>query len=176
MKFYLLTAFGKDRPGIVAELTGALFELGSNIEDASMTRLGGEFSIMLVVRVPSPNFEKQVSALAKKLNLTLTAKPIPAQLASSSAAPQAQHLISVYGTDKPGIIYRVAQCLARRKINITDLNTRVLQRAKEPLYIMLLEVHIPSTAVAEALHADLDRLHQELGVEITLQELDAVPL
>ena len=32
--YFLLNAFGKDRPGIVAGVTEALVRLGGNIEDA----------------------------------------------------------------------------------------------------------------------------------------------
>ncbi len=47
--WYMLTAVGEDRAGIVAGVTKALFEGGCNLGDASMMRLGGSFSIMLMV-------------------------------------------------------------------------------------------------------------------------------
>ncbi|HSO20332.1 MAG TPA: ACT domain-containing protein [Desulfosarcina sp.] len=34
---FIMTAFGKDRPGIVADVTEILFENGRNLEDTSMT-------------------------------------------------------------------------------------------------------------------------------------------
>ena len=43
---------GADRPGIVAAVTGVLVEHGGNLEDTSMTILGGHFAMMLVVAVP----------------------------------------------------------------------------------------------------------------------------
>ncbi|MFQ5443717.1 MAG: glycine cleavage system protein R [Nitrospinales bacterium] len=48
-QWYMLTLVGKDRPGIVAQLTGALFQAGCNLGEASMTRLGGNFTVMLMV-------------------------------------------------------------------------------------------------------------------------------
>ncbi|MEJ7620037.1 MAG: ACT domain-containing protein, partial [Aquificaceae bacterium] len=38
MKFFILSIFGKDRPGIVASLSKALYQMGLNLEDSSMTR------------------------------------------------------------------------------------------------------------------------------------------
>ena len=37
-----VTVLGHDRPGIIAEVTGALAALGGNLEDSSMTLLRGQ--------------------------------------------------------------------------------------------------------------------------------------
>lgn len=50
--FAIVTAFGQDRPGIVALMADSLYRLGCNIEDTCMTRLRGEFTMMLMVRLP----------------------------------------------------------------------------------------------------------------------------
>ena len=64
----------------MAGVTKILFEFGGNIEDASMTRLGGEFSMMLVTGLPasvsSAKLDKAFGALGKKLKLVIAAKPI----------------------------------------------------------------------------------------------------
>lgn len=179
-QFFLLTAFGKDRPGIVAEVTRVLFELGGNIEDASMTRLGGEFAMTLIVRLPTnvkePSFQKSLAALKKKLRLELSAKSMSARLVQGPQRSEAQALISVYGTDQPGIVYRVAQALADRHINITDLQTKVIERSGKPVYVMLLEVACPPAINLEEVKAELNRLKESLGVEITLQDIEPVLL
>ena len=46
--WYMLTMVGKDRPGIVAEVSQVLFEAGGNLGEASMARLGGNFTVMLL--------------------------------------------------------------------------------------------------------------------------------
>src|SRR3989442_15688483 len=52
-RYAMLTAFGQDRPGIVAALAEGLYHLGCNIEDTCMTRLRDEFAMMLLVRLPA---------------------------------------------------------------------------------------------------------------------------
>ena len=47
--WYMLTVVGRDRPGIVSQVTLALYKGGGNLGEASMVRLGGNFSIMLMV-------------------------------------------------------------------------------------------------------------------------------
>ncbi|CAK0777283.1 hypothetical protein CCP3SC15_5790004 [Gammaproteobacteria bacterium] len=45
-QWYMLTVVGQDRPGIVALLTASLYEGGCNLGEASMIRLGGNFTII----------------------------------------------------------------------------------------------------------------------------------
>ena len=177
--FYLLTAFGKDRPGIVAGVTRVLYELGANIEDASMTRLGGEFTMMLITALPASvsaaKLEKGLQTLQKKLGIQTSAKAIPSAIGIHVKAESPKYLISVYGTDHPGIVYRVAEALAKRKVSITDLQTKVTGTPK-PIYVMLLEIQVPSSTDMDDLRTELDQLRQDLKVEISLQDIEAVAL
>jgi hypothetical protein len=45
-KYMILFSVGKDRPGIVDDVSTLLFERGANIEDSRMAARGGRFSIM----------------------------------------------------------------------------------------------------------------------------------
>ena len=44
-----VTVLGHDRPGIVADVTGALADLHGNLEDSTMTLLRGHFAMVLLV-------------------------------------------------------------------------------------------------------------------------------
>jgi glycine cleavage system transcriptional repressor len=179
-KYVLLAASGKDRPGIVAAVTKVVFELQGNIEDATMTRLGGEFTMMLVVALPGSQIPSQLSRTLrpyeKKLGLHFNVQPLTPAQARNPKRIEPRFLISVYGTDKPGIVHHVAQTLADHGVSITDLNTRVLQRRGAPVYVMLLEIQIRDKTDMDDIRSELDTLRQKLDVEISLQDLDAVPL
>ena len=45
----VISALGKDRPGIINDLSKEIYNLGLNITDSRMTVLGGEFAILLLV-------------------------------------------------------------------------------------------------------------------------------
>src|SRR3954471_416460 len=47
-----LSAIGRDRPGIVAEVTRALLGHSLNITDSHMAVLAGRFTMMLIVDAP----------------------------------------------------------------------------------------------------------------------------
>jgi len=177
---WILTALGQDRPGIVARVTKVLFELGCNLEDSAMTRLAGEFAIMLIFSAPGRLTQlrleqafKGISALAR---LVIHLKP----LTRSETTPirrGSPFLISVYGADRPGIVYRVSNLLARLGINITDVSTHRTEPSKrkkrKPLYLMLLEVEVPSRIKAGRLDQTLRTLAKRLGVEVTLRSAEA---
>src|SRR5262245_41534639 len=118
-RLFLVTAYGSDRPGIVAGVTHILYKLGANIEDASMTRLGGEFTIMLMTSLPgtasAAKVEKAFAPLAKSLGVHTEAKALTSSISHAKVALP-KYLISVYGIDHPGIVYRVTEALAKRKV------------------------------------------------------------
>jgi predicted amino acid-binding ACT domain protein len=54
-KKILMTAFCKDRPGIVADITEIIFQAGCNLEDSTMTSMLDEFAIILFSEDVSPS-------------------------------------------------------------------------------------------------------------------------
>src|SRR3989338_4415486 len=75
-----ITITGKDRPGIIAFLTGALYRSGGNLEDASMTILEGEFAMIFLADVRSPGilnkFYKELDLLRRKHSLAISSKAV----------------------------------------------------------------------------------------------------
>jgi glycine cleavage system transcriptional repressor len=166
-----VTVVGNDRPGIVAAVTRSLYEAGCNLEDVTSTILRGHFSMVLIVRAPddvSPeDLERRAVEASGELGLVVTVRPVD-DLAAPVSPPT--HVVSVYGSDKPGIVYRVADALAAGGVNITDLTSRVIGEDQTPIYALMLEVALPG---GEALEPLLDSLRSELDVEITSHAVDA---
>jgi len=165
----VITAVGQDRPGIVAALAKAMFDIGANLDDATMTRLHDAFATMVSAALPEgmsvDDCRAALAPIAAASGLTVTVQAVPSDRVDD-APPD--HLLTVYGTDKPGIVYHVTQRLGERGINITDMDTRRAGSDESPLYIMLLEI-----ASGEAdLTKDLAELRAELQVDITLQTLN----
>ncbi len=81
----------------------------------------------------------------------------------------ATHVLTVHGGDRPGIVSRVAAVVADAGGNITDLTTRLAGE----LYLLVAEVDLPLTADAGALQSALDTAAGELGVDVTLREVES---
>lgn len=82
----------------------------------------------------------------------------------------------MYGADQPGIVYRVTNALAARKVNIMDLQTKLAGTETEPVYIMLLEAALPDDLAPAEVEGLLAGLKTELKVEISVRVITPVEL
>jgi glycine cleavage system transcriptional repressor len=180
MRRWIVTTAGKDRPGIVAGVTKVLYRLGCNLEDSAMARLGGEFAIMLVFATPPTINEAalrgHLGRLERRLRLVAHLKPLTKGEAATAGAPGRRHLLCVYGADRAGIVYRVAEVLAKARVNITDVHTHLTTTKGSPLYLMILEVDLPTRLSAASLQQTLKRVARRLAVEVSLRPSEAAVL
>ena len=167
-----VTAIGRDRPGIVAAVTGALFELGGNIEDSQMSILGGHFAVMLLVAVPGSVAREQVMERLGEVAQEHELEAISvAEVSGGASRPSLpSHVLSVYGADHPGIVHAVSSALAEVGVNITDLETKLTGSEESPVYVMLMEVAL-GEAAPESVEKALQLAGGEAKVEISLREL-----
>jgi glycine cleavage system transcriptional repressor len=170
-----LTAIGQDRPGIVAALTGVLLEHDLNIEDSQATILRGHFSIVLIVAAPEDlDRDRLRSELARAgEDIGLEAIVLQDLDELDPQAPEPSHVLTVYGVDHPGIVHTTTRTLAAARVDITDLNTKLVEDdGEEPLYALMMEVALPAGASAESLETALRAVGESEGVEVTLRELE----
>jgi glycine cleavage system transcriptional repressor len=174
-----LSAVGRDQPGIVAALSKVFFENQCNLEDSSMTRLAGDFAVLLLISLPenktAEDLRKAVEPVTQKWGLTYSMRELSAEEEDGTASGLPYTLV-VYGVDHPGIVYRIAQAAADEKVNISDLRTHVTSSAQGPLYSLAMEVEIPDARVVELFGKKLESLKKELKVEITLSPVEAEEL
>lgn len=168
-ELFAISVVGRDQPGIVANVTRALFESGCNLEDVTSTILRGHFSMVMIVKGGDGSTPDALRTAIEEATfggeIAVTVLPV-ADAHRHESYPT--HMVSVYGADRPGIVYRVASLLADRGANITDLTSRVLGSDDDPVYAVMMEV-----ALASDIDQDLAKIGQELGVEVTIHPLDA---
>jgi glycine cleavage system transcriptional repressor len=176
---YALSAVGRDRPGIVAGVSGALLEHGANIEDSRMAILGGHFTVMLVVSVPG---DADVDALRRDLaavqgELGLSALTLEEVEAGPAAHANPSHMVTVYGADHPGIVHSVTSTLADAGVNVVDLATHLIaEEGSEPIYAMMMEIELPEDLGAEQLEAALRETADRERLDLSVRPLEAEAL
>jgi glycine cleavage system transcriptional repressor len=165
---HAITVLGHDRPGIIAETTRALADLGLNIEDSTMTLLRGHFAMMLITDGPaaSGEIEAALAALTADGSLSVTVREVPVEAVPTSGST---YLLSVHGGDRPGIVSSVAAELARVGGNITDLTTRL----SGGLYVLLAECDLPEDVDAREVEAAVKGVADALGVGASLRRLES---
>jgi glycine cleavage system transcriptional repressor len=165
----LLTLVGPDRAGIVAEVSRVLYGAGAELGEASMMRLGGVFTIMLMVRLPEnvADLKGLLESVRNEFKLRVHVDEVGAGL-HRHVDPDVR--ITVHGADRAGIVAEVTGALARAGLNILDLRSDVAGSREHPIYIMTIE------GVAqqgyEALESALAGLPKD--IRVTLSPVDIV--
>ena len=168
--WYMLTLVGRDRAGVVAEVTNILFDAGCQLGEASMMRLGGNFTVMLMLESDRSKeaLEELLNKKLEALQLRVHVDPIEGHLH--------EHIIpdlcvSVYGADRPGIVAEVTKVLQHHQFHILDLESDVGGTEDKPIYIM----HIDGVSQSDItlLEQELNRL-QEHGIDVKIAPIETL--
>ena len=171
MNEIVVTAVGADRPGIVAAITGALLELGGNLEETRAALLRGSFATVLAVAVPDGVGREEVQAALRPVALELGLGLWVGDAAPRTEAPPLPRaVVSVYGADHPGIVHAMATALAGAGANIVDLSSRLV--GDPPIYVLGIEVELPPGADAVSLRRALAPVAAQSGVELAIESED----
>ncbi len=84
---------------------------------------------------------------------------------NTEAASSNRAIITVLGSDRPGIVASVTGELADREANILDISQTILQGT----FTMTMLVDLGDSVDFSELKGALDGLSEKLGVQITLQ-------
>lgn len=168
--YYALTFFSEDKPGIVADVSQILFDQGINIEDSSSTLLRGFFSMILLVSHDKDLSKSEIKEKFIHLNdISVRVKRVNKLIKKQEADT---YVISVYGADKPGLVYHVSSSLSKNSINIIDLQTKVAGKEDRPVYIMVFEVTVPESIENNQWIDDLSAISKEMGTDVNIRHIE----
>lgn len=174
-KWFALSAIGHDHPGFVADLAELIYECDCNLEDSSMTILGGEFAVLLLLSGQGDEVERRLSTACKRLEwekrLTVFIRPLEGE-PTPFGAGERFHLyeLQATGLDKAGIVARIARCLADHSVNITHMEThsRPEPGSGTAIYTMRIQMAFPEQVQPRTLQEQLERIADELHIHIDL--------
>jgi glycine cleavage system transcriptional repressor len=169
---FIMTAFGHDRPGIVADVTQILYENGCNLEDTSMTLLAGEFTLILLFSAGAADVADSLSKACRRLEqesgISAFFRPIAPEAATADAPAGRTRTLHAQGLDQAGIVYKISRFLADHQINIVDLRSTVKASPESgaALYVMDIQVHLPAGIASDDLEAGLSAVADDIQVDI----------
>ncbi|HUZ20792.1 MAG TPA: ACT domain-containing protein [Acidimicrobiales bacterium] len=173
MAGFSLHAIGRDRPGIVAALTGSLAGIGCNLIDSRMTILHRQFAVMIVLEAPGiddgTHIERALEPIAEELDVLVVVRPLPADDGWGAGDEAGESVVvSVHGADRPGTLARVATEIAAAGGNIVDVLSRTVLGSEGPSCVMSLGVDLAPGRGGDSLAGRLAVAAGELGVECTV--------
>jgi len=116
------SAVGLYTPGIVARITGKIFEMNGNIVDVEENCRRGMFSIFLVVDfttspVETDHIFKMLNDIQNESDLKIILDRYDEKTVTLSARSE-NHLVTIIGIDRPGIIAKVSRFFHSKNIMI----------------------------------------------------------
>lgn len=168
--WFMITLVGEDQPGIVPQVTRALYEAGCNLGETSMMRLGGNFTIMMMVQFAADisKLENVLEEVASRLRLRVHVDPIEGHL-HHHLTPDVS--ISVFCADRAGIVAEATSMLAEAGLNILDLNSDVGGTREKAFYVMQIEGQ--ARQGIKKLEEAVEKI-REKGIDIRLDTIDTV--
>jgi glycine cleavage system transcriptional repressor len=168
-----MTAFGRDRVGIVADVTRLLYDNDCNLEDTNMTILADEFTLNLLFTAKQDNIEEILSGECRRLELEKAISAFVRPIGPKLAKPLngfTSHKIHIEGLDQAGIVYKTSRFLAAKDFNIMHLNSSAKPSPESgaTLYNMVIDVQVPADLNQDQMEEKLNTVADELQVDITV--------
>ncbi len=164
MKEHIITVLVRDRVGIVAGVSRAIWELKGNVLEFSQTVVCGYFTVIVCAAFPkstrAETIRAAVSATGAPDEMDVTVRERAVATAPPTVPNAERFVLTVLGKDQPGIICRICSCLAENGINISDL----YGQARADQFQLILEVEMPPDQDPVKLKAELERIGSSFGL------------
>jgi glycine cleavage system transcriptional repressor len=167
----ILSAIGRDRPGLVGDFTKFMLDRALSIADARMLNLKGQFAMIMLVTGEDPaiaRVREELPAHAHALGLAVGWAPETGAFRPVLGLP---FRLRVYSLDQPGIVHRVSALLQRHGVNIEELESHVESAPfmGAPLFTVEMHVTVPGSVALRTLRHELDQACTELNCDVDLE-------
>ena len=169
----VISAVGRDRPGVVHELTHVVLECGGNILESRMTALGSEFAMLLLVsgnwHTPA-KLETALNKLAETGDLSVTVRQTHQREPSRDHLPYA---VDVVCLDQAGIVYNLANFFTSREIDIAELTTRSYAAAHTgaPMFAVQMNINVPQDIQISVLREDFMEFCDQMNLDAIIEPI-----
>jgi len=171
--WFIVSAVGNDRPGLVADLARLIYDCDANLEDSRMTVLGSDFAVILLCSAPSLHAGERLAMGAKRLErdhgLVIHVRSLEGERPPPPSAGGRSYRLEAAGEDKAGIVASLCRALADRGVNISELSTRSRPGpGGSPHYEMTLVAQVPEHVDVRELREALEREADRLVIDVSL--------
>ena len=173
-KQMIISVMSKDRPGIIASITGAIYRLGGDVADLNQTVLCGYLTMILSAsfdpEVTKEDLLAAISHIKTDCKFEVSIKEITQAIEETLGQPSVEtYILTVQGPNKTGIVHGISQFCFEHNINILDLATTL----KNDQYTMALQLDLTKCiSSVEALQKELEEYSQQSNLTVMIQHND----
>jgi len=167
MNQLVITIVGKDRAGIVGDISAVVAEYEGNWLSSSMNNLAGQFAGIIEVAVQDDKREALATAIGNLSDLQVHSVVGDAS-ADLTDLPMAE--LEVVGIDHPGIVLRLTEVLKAKGVNLVQFASwcETAPNTGDNLFRAVAEFELPAAMDLEGLKESLEELAGDLAVDIEL--------
>ncbi|NVK26140.1 MAG: hypothetical protein HWE10_14520 [Gammaproteobacteria bacterium] len=162
----VLTTIGKNKTGLVSELTGLVTECQCNIIDSKMAIFGSEFTMIMLLAGDGPalsQLEMKLPQLAVKLDLLSMMK----RTSSHTGLNPEQYLIQIEGPDQAGTIKTLTSFLASNDIDVVSLRSGTSVENNQEWQQAEITIELPMGSNIDNLGKEFERLCHSIKMKCT---------
>lgn len=169
----VISVMSKDRPGIIADVTGAIFKLEGDLADLNQSLLCGYLTMILIATfsnevTPEDVLAKLSHITAKeKLEAIIKVMDTPIEIAKAKL-PEKTYIVTTQGKNKSGLVYGISSFCHRHGINIMDLSTTL----EADTYTMILQLDLSNVESIQDIRILLQEYAEENGLHVMMQHND----
>ena len=167
----VISAIGRDKPGIVQSISKAILSCGGNIEESRMTTLGSEFATLMLVSGNWHTLNRLETALDKlggEDGLSFAIRKTDERRVKTDRLPYA---VDVIALDQQGIVYELAHFFSERDIEIADVATRRYAAAHTgaPMFAVQMAINVPASLHVAQLREEFLEMCDRLNLDAILE-------
>lgn len=172
-KQMVISVMSKDRPGIIADITGGILDLGGDLADLNQSVLGGYFSMILIVEFNGDVTAEDIIAgfshikSETKIEATIKEMEIPLEIEKRNL-PKETFIVTVQAENRKGLVKIMGDFFYEKGINILDLETT----RQEKQYTMIFQVDLSKIESLAMLRAELEEVAANEHLNTVLQHND----
>jgi glycine cleavage system transcriptional repressor len=168
----VLTLTGRDKIGLVDQVTSLVVTRNGNVESSRMAHLGGEFAMLMLIKVPTADVSELDHDFQPMRSEGYQITLVQTDEEGRKFAGWLPYEIEVTGADHEGIIQQISHHLASQGINIESMDTSAAPAPMSgtPLFTMKGIVLVPPklnfNTWSDALEEVGDKLNVSVKVEV----------
>jgi len=172
-KQMIISVMSKDRPGVIADITGAIYQLNGDLADLNQSILFGYLTMILVASfddsvIPEDVIAK-ISHIKTGTKFEIIVKELDVPIDTRKVQPpQDTYIVTAQGKNQSGLVYSISQFCYDHNINILDLATKL----SDDQYVMVLQLDLNNVESVEQLQQDLEDFSTQSGLNVTMQHND----
>lgn len=159
---------GKDRVGLISDITKEISNLNGNIEISKMIKLDQDFNMLILVSINN----QKINLLNKNLSLYTDLNISIKKTLNNKTGPNSEYIFILKGADTEGIVHQCTQLFSDLNINIIDLETKLINApvTGTPLFYIKAIISVPKSLSLQTVKNKIDNLENNANVKIKFEK------